>query len=100
MTATDGHQAVSGAQAHRPALVLMDIQLPGIDGLEATRQIKSDPQLREIPVIALTAKAMKGDREQILAAGCDDNLSKPVDLPELERTLQKWMRLPRANGTT
>ncbi|MDP6634235.1 MAG: PAS domain S-box protein [Phycisphaerae bacterium] len=90
-TATDGRGAVAAVRADRPALVLMDIQLPEMDGLEATRRIKADEALRDIPVIALTAKAMTGDREEILAAGCDDYMSKPISVADLESMLAKWL---------
>ncbi len=71
-----------------PALVLMDMSLPGIDGREATRRIKADPATRAIPVIALTAQAMAGDREQALAAGCDDFDIEPIDLDRLLRKIE------------
>ncbi len=87
----DGAQAVSAAQDESPALILMDIHLPVLSGLDATRQLKSDPASCEIPVIALTARAMKGDRESFLAAGCDDYLSKPIDQAELQRVLGHWL---------
>ncbi|MDP6546102.1 MAG: PAS domain S-box protein [Phycisphaerae bacterium] len=90
-TATDGEQAVVEVRSNPPALILMDIQLPTMDGLEATSQIKADAALRDIPVVALTAKAMVGDREAILAAGCDDYLSKPIDIANLENMLAKWL---------
>ena len=84
--AVDGEQGVAMATTESPALILMDMSLPGVDGWEATRQIKAAPATRAIPVIALTAHAMEGDREKALAAGVDDFDTKPV---ELERLLGK-----------
>jgi CheY-like chemotaxis protein len=84
--ARDGAHALSEAASLKPALILMDMDLPVMDGWEATRRLKADPGLRGIPVIALTAHAMQGDRQQALDAGCDDYDSKPV---EFERLLAK-----------
>jgi CheY-like chemotaxis protein len=83
VTAVDGERGLALTRSDTPALVLMDMSLPGIDGWEATRQLKADPVTRAIPVIALTAHAMAGDREQALAAGCDDFDIKPIDLDRL-----------------
>jgi len=77
----EAYEAVEGirlAQAERPDLILMDIQLPGMDGLEATRRLKADPLTQNIKVVALTAFAMKGDEERMRAAGCDDYIPKPI----------------------
>ena len=81
--AVDGAQAVTFAREQMPDLVLMDLSLPVLDGWEATRQIKADPKTRGIPVIALTAHAMEGDRRKAMAAGADDYDTKPVDLTRL-----------------
>ena len=83
IVATDGAEGVAMAASEQPDLVLMDLSLPGIDGEEATRRIKADPATQRIPVIALTANAMAGDREKALAAGCDDFDTKPVELQRL-----------------
>jgi len=94
LIAKDGAQGVAMAVAEQPELILMDLSLPVLDGWEATRQIKAAEQTRHIPVIALSAHAMTGDREKALAAGCDDFDSKPI---ELDRLLQK-MESARAKG--
>jgi two-component system cell cycle response regulator DivK len=80
--AVDGQQGADMALSEQPDLILMDIQLPGMDGLEATAVLKSDDTTRAIPVIALTALAMKGDEERILAAGCDGYIAKPLEYKE------------------
>ena len=81
--ARDGAQGVAMAIADQPALILMDLGLPVLDGSEATRRIKAAPETKHIPVIALTANAMTGDKEKALAAGCDDFDTKPVDIARL-----------------
>ena len=86
--AVDGEQGLAMARAEAPALILMDMSLPGIDGWEATRRVKAAPETQSIPVIALTAHAMAGDREKALAAGCDDFDTKPVDLPRLLQKIE------------
>lgn len=83
MVARDGAQGVTMASTEQPDLVLMDLSLPVLDGWEATRRIKGAPETRHIPVIALSANAMAGDRESALAAGCDDFDTKPLDMPRL-----------------
>ena len=88
--AVDGEQAVAMAQSETPALILMDMSLPVFDGWEATRRIKAAPETKSIPVIALTAHAMAGDREKSLEAGCEDYDTKPI---ELERLLGKMEAL-------
>jgi len=81
--AVDGEQGLAMARSDPPALILMDMSLPGLDGWDATRQLKAMPETRSIPVIALTAHAMAGDREKAMAAGCDDFDTKPIELPRL-----------------
>jgi len=88
LLAVDGEQGVAMAQSERPALVLMDVSLPVVDGWEATRRLKADPRTRSIPIIALTAHAMTGDRDKALAAGCDDFETKPVELSRLLDKIQ------------
>ena len=83
VVAPDGAQGVAMAVSESPTLILMDLSLPVMDGWEATRRIKSAPETRDIPIIALSAHAMAGDREKALAAGCDDYDTKPVELPRL-----------------
>ncbi len=77
--ATTAQEAFDNIKAERPDLILMDVQLPGMDGLEATRKLKAEPTTRDIPVVAVTSYAMKGDREKALAAGCSGYITKPID---------------------
>ncbi len=83
IVAGDGEQGVAMARAEAPALILMDLSLPVLDGWEATRRLKAMAETRDIPVIALSAHVMEGDKEKALAAGCDDYDVKPIDLPRL-----------------
>ena len=89
--AVNGQEGVELAERERPDLILMDLSLPVMDGWEATRQLKANDDFRSIPVIALTAHAMKGDEEKALAAGCDDYLVKPLDEDELIAKIQKYL---------
>ncbi len=88
LIARDGAQGVAMALAEQPDLILMDLSLPVLDGWEATRRIKTAPETRHVPVIALTANAMTGDKEKAMAAGCDDFDTKPVELPRLLGKIQ------------
>ena len=89
--AVDGQQGVDMARSEKPDLILMDMSLPVMDGWTATRTIKDDGDLQAIPVIALTAHAMEGDREKAMAAGCDDYDTKPIELPRLLEKIGKFL---------
>ncbi len=89
--AIDGAQGVQRVRDDKPDLVLMDMSLPVMDGWEATRRIKSDTTIQHIPIIALTAHAVSGDREKALAAGCDEYESKPVKFPALLQKMQQFL---------
>jgi two-component system cell cycle response regulator DivK len=89
-----GMEALSLARAHRPGLILMDIQLPEVSGLEVTKWLKEDDDLRDIPVIAVTAYAMKGDEERIRQGGCEAYISKPISVPGFIATVQKFIGSP------
>lgn len=93
-TAADAEEALRALASFAPRLVLMDLQLPGMDGLTLTRRLKADPAWRQVVVIALTAYAMKGDRERALAAGCDDYVTKPIDTEELPRLVARRLAGP------
>ena len=87
----DGTEAIMQQQATQPDLILMDCEMPGIDGLEATRRIRADARFRRVPIVALTAHALPEDRQACLDAGMDDYLSKPVDRLRLYRMLRQWL---------
>jgi two-component system, cell cycle response regulator DivK len=90
LEASSGEEALVLAAEEGPALVLMDIQLPGLDGAEALQRLRADERTAGVPVLALTAQAMQGDRERFLAAGFDGYLSKPVDVDELIETVRRF----------
>ena len=91
LTASNGHEALNLVRKMRPDLVLMDIQLPQVSGLEVTRWIKDDPELRAIPVVAVTAFAMKGDEERIREGGCEAYLSKPISVGKFIETVRRFI---------
>ena len=93
--AVDGGQAVSMAESEHPDLILMDMSLPVIDGWEATRRVKAAKATAHIPIIALTAHAMSGDREKALSAGCDDYDTKPIEMPRLLKKIDALLVRPR-----
>ena len=86
-----GIEAMELARAHKPDLILMDIQLPEVSGLEVTRWLKQDDELKSIPVIAVTAFAMKGDEERILQGGCEGYISKPISVPHFLETIARYI---------
>jgi len=87
----DGNEAVALAIEHRPDLILMDMRLPGISGLEATQLIKAHENLRDVPIVAVTASALKGDKEKILAGGCDGFIAKPISIPNFLATIAQFL---------
>jgi len=99
LTAQDAEQALTLLKNTRPRLILMDLQLPGMDGLELTRRIKADPATRDIVILALTAYAMRGDEDKALAAGCDAYLSKPIDTQALPLIVARHLA-PGARAST
>jgi two-component system, cell cycle response regulator DivK len=87
----DGIEVLDLARTHRPALILMDIQLPSVSGIEVTKWIKADPELQGIPVVAVTAFAMRGDEERILQGGCEAYLSKPISVAKFIETVRRFL---------
>jgi CheY-like chemotaxis protein len=90
-TAADANAALAAIAAHKPQLILMDLQLPGIDGLELTRRLKADSKTSDIKIIAVTAYAMKGDQDKAIEAGCDDYVTKPIDTRGLPALIGKYI---------
>ena len=90
--AVDAESGIQLIREQRPDLVLMDIQLPGMDGLSATKIIKADPELKDIPIVALTSYAMQGDEEKALAAGCTGYITKPIDTRKFLETLSRHIK--------
>lgn len=97
ITATTGADALKQVDLDTPDLILMDIQLPGLDGLTVTGMIKEKPGLGDIPIIALTAHAMRGDEEKARQAGCDGYISKPIDTRAITQTIQSFLDKSAAN---
>ena len=91
VAAPDGEQGCAMALAERPDVILMDLEMPVVDGWEATRRLKDDPQTRDIPIIALSAHALAGEREKALAAGCDEFDTKPVEFERLVATVRRLL---------
>jgi CheY-like chemotaxis protein len=91
VTAEDGAKGCAMALSEHPDIILMDLEMPGVDGWEATRRLKTDPKTRDIPIIALSAHALAGSREKALAAGCDEFDTKPVEFERLVATLRRLL---------
>ena len=91
-TAADADAALAAIAVNRPRVILMDLQLPGVDGLELTRRLKADPATRDIAIIAVTAYAMKGDQEKAFEAGCDDYVTKPIDTRALPELIARYVK--------
>jgi len=98
-TATDAEDALKILDSFKPRLILMDLQLPRMDGLTLTRRLKADPSTRDIIVIALTAYAMKGDDDKAFAAGCDGYMSKPIDIDALPRVVARHLARDANRGS-
>ena len=92
LEANDAESGIQLIREQQPDLVLMDIQLPGMDGLSATKIIKEDPDLKDIPIVALTSYAMQGDKEKALAAGCTGYIAKPIDTRKFLETVSQYLK--------
>jgi len=90
--AVDAETGIQSAREYKPDLILMDIQLPGMDGLSATKTLKADPVLQKIPIVALTSHAMEGDDKRALAAGCDGYIAKPIDTKNFLATIGQFLK--------
>lgn len=91
LEAEDGLKGIAAAEKEHPDMILMDINMPGIDGMEATARLKSNPDMKSIPIVAITANAMRGDREKIMAAGCDEYMQKPINNARLVEVVQRFL---------
>lgn len=89
---SDGMQVMDLARAHKPDLILMDIQLPEVSGLDVTKWLKADEELKSIPVVAVTAFAMKGDEQKIREGGCEDYISKPISVTRFIEVIQQYLK--------
>jgi len=98
MEARDGQEGIQLAREQQPDLILLDMQMPVMDGLEAARRLKADPETRAIKILAITSFAMKGDRERILAAGCDEYMAKPIDTRQLPVVVRRLLNLGDGHG--
>ena len=92
LEAFNAESGIELARRHQPDFILMDIQLPGMDGLRATRILKEDPLLKEIPVVALTSFAMQGDEDKAISAGCDAYITKPIDTRSFLQTISRYLK--------
>lgn len=91
IVARDGHEGIQMAYEHAPEVILMDLSLPKLDGWEVTRSLKSNPRFKDVPILALTAHAMVGDRDRALKAGCDDYFSKPIEVDEFIQFMRPYL---------
>lgn len=96
----DGHNVLQLARDEKPDLILMDIQLPEVSGLDVTRWLKDDEELKSIPVIAITAFAMKGDEQKIREGGCEDYISKPISVMKFLETVRRYLNQDTASGAS
>ena len=95
--ANEGWEAVKQAESVKPDLILMDIMMPGMNGYEATRTLKTKDAFKNVPIVAMTAKAMKGDRKKTIMAGCDDYIAKPFVTEDILKMIEKWLHVSKSN---